>query len=127
MRKKFPKMSIFLSNREMLEEVAETAKKKAAKTLDQLIIASFFGGFFVAIAGMLSACVSYNPALKASNPGLNKLINGSMFTTGLLSVIFTGSELFTGNCFVMTVGLTHRKVSIWALLRSWIVSFLGNS
>lgn len=72
--------SVF-TNHEMLEEVCETAKKKSEKTLDQLIISAFFGGFYVAIAGMLSNCISYNPEMKANNPGINKFIHGSIFST----------------------------------------------
>lgn len=115
-----------ITQKDYLEEVSESAKYKDSKTLDQLIISSFFGGFYVAIAGMFSAMISYNPDLKVNNPGINKFIQGGVFSTGLMSLVLTGSELFTGNCFIMTVGLLNRKISFWGYLKSLFISFLGN-
>ena len=51
---------------------------------------------------------------------------GASFGVALTLVIFAGSELFTGNNLIMTVGLLSRTVNSGALGRVWIASFIGN-
>jgi nitrite transporter NirC len=51
---------------------------------------------------------------------------GASFGVALSLVIMAGSELFTGNVMVMTVGLLRRTVSPGSLGGTWVVSFAGN-
>ncbi len=51
---------------------------------------------------------------------------GASFGVALTLVIFAGSELFTGNNLIMTVGLLSRTVNSGALGWVWIASFIGN-
>ncbi len=51
---------------------------------------------------------------------------GLAFGGALSLVIFAGAELFTGNNFVMTIGLLERTVTLKKTLLLWIVCYLGN-
>jgi nitrite transporter NirC len=51
---------------------------------------------------------------------------GVSFGVALTLVIFAGSELFTGNNLIMTVGALSRTASLSALAKVWAVSFAGN-
>jgi nitrite transporter NirC len=51
---------------------------------------------------------------------------GASFGVALTLVIFAGSELFTGNNLIMTIGILSRTVTAGALGRVWVASFLGN-
>ena len=64
--------------------------------------------------------------LSAANSPFTKLVMGASFGVALSLVIFAGSELFTGNNMVMTIGVAKRTVSTKALAAVWILSFIGN-
>lgn len=57
--------------------------------------------------------------------GLAKLLGGIVFSTGLMLIVFSGAELFTGNALI-GISVLEKKVSIWALLKNWILVYLGN-
>jgi formate transporter len=57
--------------------------------------------------------------------GLQRLIGGLAFATGLIMVVVGGSELFTGNCLIPIAWASH-KVTTKDMLRNWIIVYLGN-
>lgn len=57
--------------------------------------------------------------------GLAKLLGGIVFSTGLMLIVFTGSELFTGNVLI-GISVLEKKTSIAKLLRNWGLVYLGN-
>ncbi|MGC8492118.1 MAG: formate/nitrite transporter family protein [Syntrophobacteraceae bacterium] len=67
-------------------------------------------------AGLAGGGVSY---------GIQRLLGGLVFATGLIMVIVAGSELFTGNCLI-PMAWANRKISTKALLRNWVIVYAGN-
>lgn len=57
--------------------------------------------------------------------GFAKLLGGIVFSTGLMLIVFTGSELFTGNVLI-GISVLEKKTSVWQLIRNWILVYLGN-
>lgn len=57
--------------------------------------------------------------------GFAKLIGAMTFATGLMMVVLTGAELFTGNV-MMTFSVIEKKTSIAKLLRNWTLVYAGN-
>jgi formate transporter len=57
--------------------------------------------------------------------GLQRLLGGLVFATGLIMVVVGGSELFTGNCLIPMAWASH-KVTTKAMLRNWGIVYLGN-
>jgi formate transporter len=57
--------------------------------------------------------------------GLQRLVGGLAFATGLIMVVVGGSELFTGNCLIPMAWASH-KVTTKAMLRNWVIVYLGN-
>src|SRR5207253_7974954 len=55
-----------------------------------------------------------------------KLVMGASFGVALTLVIFMGSELFTGNNMVLTIGVLTGKSSIGQLGAVWFWSYVGN-
>ena len=45
---------------------------------------------------------------------------------GLMLVLITGGELFTGNTFLTSSSYLHGKTTLKELRKSWVVSYLGN-
>ena len=75
--------------------------------------------------GSCSSSPSARP-LQAAGSGATRAVMGASFGVALTLVIFAGSELFTGNNLMMTVGVLSRTVTGGALARVWIASFAGN-
>jgi formate/nitrite transporter len=57
--------------------------------------------------------------------GLTKLIGGFVFSLGLILVIITGAELFTGNNLIV-MAVVSRKITLGQLLNNWGIVFMGN-
>lgn len=55
-----------------------------------------------------------------------KLIMGASFGVALSLVIFSGSELFTGNNMVFAVGKLKNRVGVKAILKLFALCFIGN-
>lgn len=57
--------------------------------------------------------------------GIAKAIAGALFATGLMMVIVTGAEIFTGNHLTVVSCLAGRTK--WTrMLRSWVFLYIGN-
>ena len=93
------------------------AKKKCAKSVGRL----FFEGI---LAGLLIAVGGYGSQLIAA-AGLPKVVSAAVFPVGLIMVVLTGSELFTGNCLLAGPAWTG-QISWADLGKVWGVSYLGN-
>ena len=57
--------------------------------------------------------------------GLNRMFAGLVFCLGLILVVVGGAELFTGNNLI-AMAWASGKVSTGALLRNWIIVYIGN-
>ena len=57
--------------------------------------------------------------------GLQRLLGGIVFSTGLIMVVVGGSELFTGNCLI-PMAWADKKVTTSAMLRNWVIVYIGN-
>ncbi len=57
--------------------------------------------------------------------GVSKLLTGLVFCLGLILVIVSGAELFTGNNLIV-MAWAGGKVSTRALLRNWVIVYAGN-
>ena len=113
--------------REDLKRMAEVSRKK----IDYLLNSP--GGYFIlsALAGIylgLGICLifSVGAPFAAEGSAALKLVMGASFGIALTLVIFAGSELFTGNNMVCTIGALARAVT-WKHV-GWIFlwSFIGN-
>ena len=112
-------------------EIVAAAENAACQKLNfsarKTVLLAVLAGIYIAMGGLLSVLVGYGfPTLSAHNPGLQKLLSGTMFPLGLILVVFAGAELFTGNNAVLIPGLCNRKYSIGAVLRNWGLVYLGN-
>ncbi len=85
---------------------------------------SMLAGLYVGLGIIL--IFSVGGPLSAAQSPVTKLLMGVSFGIALSLVIMAGSELFTGNVFVMTAGLLHKAVSWTEALWLLVVCYLGN-
>jgi nitrite transporter NirC len=86
------------------------------------ILAAMLAGMFVGFAVLLAFTIG---GLLAGSP-FTKFLMGCSFGIALSLVIMAGSELFTGNNFIMPVGVAKKTISFGACLKVWGMSYLGN-
>lgn len=112
---------------EEINKVAKSAiakKELLEKSKGKYLVSSMFAGFYVGLGIMLIFTIG--GILSSSGSPFTKIIMGASFGIALSLVIFAGSELFTGNNFVMTIGALNGSVSFLDAIKVWIFSFLGN-
>ena len=111
--------------KEEIDKVSETAFKKVDLLNNNFIgyfISAILAGVYLALGVTFAFTVG---GMVHSVPGY-KLIIAICFTSALSFVVFGGSELFTGNIFVMSVGLNKKTIKFKDLLKLWFVCYLGN-
>ncbi|ASW43183.1 formate/nitrite transporter family protein [Clostridium isatidis] len=112
---------------EEIMKVALGAKSKVELLKSNKIgyfISSMLAGIYVGIGIMLIFTIG--GLLSSANSSATKIVMGLSFGIALSLVIFAGSELFTGNNFIMALGALTKEVSWVEVIKVWIVSFVGN-
>lgn len=57
--------------------------------------------------------------------GLAKMLGGIIFSAGLMMIVFTGAELFTGNVLI-GISVLEKKIPVSKLFRNWFWVYIGN-
>ncbi|GIW16561.1 MAG: transporter [Tepidiforma sp.] len=110
-----------------LDTVSRAAAAKATylreKPVGYLVLSALAGayvGFGIVLIFAIGA------PLSATGSPFLKFVMGASFGIALSLVVVAGSELFTGNTMVMTVGAIRRAISPAGLANSWVLSLAGN-
>lgn len=88
------------------------------------LISSMLAGSFIGIGGITSFTSA--SLLDASGSAWTRLVMAVTFCIALTLVVFTGTELFTGNNYVMTVGWLSKTVKGGDAASIWLFSWVGN-
>ncbi len=94
---------------------------KTTRRLWVLFVLGIFAGVFIALGGLTSQIVSCGVVPVA----LGRALSGLVFPIGLMMVIISGGELFTGNCLIF-ISVLSKNTYLMAMLRSWLFVYLGN-
>ncbi len=107
-----------------VDKVAAAAAGKVDlyQSKGRFFVASILAGIYVGFGILLIFTIS---GLLADSSA-TKIVMGASFGVALSLVIMAGSELFTGNNFVMTIGTLTKKASVKDTIGSWVVCYLGN-
>lgn len=112
-------------NPDMLMQIADininSEIKKSNLPILKMILLGIMAGAFIALGGDASNVASFG----VENAGLQRVVAGCLFPVGLMMVVFSGSELFTGNC-LMIMGALDKKVKARKILINLFVVFFSN-
>ncbi|HEX4994146.1 MAG TPA: formate/nitrite transporter family protein [Methylomirabilota bacterium] len=108
---------------EMAERAEEIGVRKAGLDLPRLFTLAVLAGAFIALGGVFATTALAGAG--AAPWGPVRVLAGAAFSLGLILVVVGGAELFTGNNLVVMAWASGR-VSSAALLRNWVVVFVGN-
>lgn len=100
--------------KETLLAVYKTGEYKAGLPLNLLMIQCFMAGIYIAMAGHLFLAVG------------GGVLGSALFPTGLIAVILTSAELFTGDALVFVASVLGGRVSCKKMLRNWSVAWCFN-
>ncbi|MBN2389048.1 MAG: formate/nitrite transporter family protein [Anaerolineales bacterium] len=121
---------------EMAVRAEYTGERKAQAPVIQTFTLAVLAGAFIALGAIFATTVSAGSmavttaegggAFSITLPyGVTRLLSGLVFCLGLVLVVVGGAELFTGNNLIV-MAWASRKVSTWALLRNWVIVYIGN-
>lgn len=117
--------SLVTSPPETFQLLVEKGESNANLSTLKTLHASFMGGCYVGMSGLLSLIIAGNVA--TGNMVARTAIFAALFPVNLLLVLQTGGQLFTGNTATLSMALYERKITRAQLLKSWITSYLGNT
>ena len=112
---------------EEINKVAQAAKVKSNLLKSgkvKYLLSSMLAGLYVGLGIML--IFSIGGILASAESPFTKIVMGLSFGVALSLVIMAGSELFTGNNFIMMIGSLKKTVTLLDTIKIWIFSFVGN-
>lgn len=100
-------------------------ERKTQLPIGRMLILSFLAGAYIAFAAQASNMGAYNLLSMPETFGLGRTVAGLIFGSGLVFVVLTGCELFTGNVLI-TASLAANEVTAARMLRNWFWVYVGN-
>jgi formate/nitrite transporter len=116
---------------EMAQKAEAIGVRKVALAVETMFTLAVLAGAFIALAAIFATTTLAGLGGNAQNNvpgipyGIQRLLAGVTFSMGLILVIIGGAELFTGNNLII-MAWARGKVSTAALLRNWVIVFVGN-
>ncbi|MFH1080076.1 MAG: formate/nitrite transporter family protein [Pseudomonadota bacterium] len=109
----------------MVGLVGNAGVYKSKLSVFQFLIRGFMAGAYIAIGGALATVCSTGvaPFLGA---GIAKMIGGAVFPVGLIAIVLTGMELFTGDCMLVPMAAMMKRCTWGAVMRNWVWVYIGN-
>jgi len=110
---------------ETLIFVSDLGAAKIKRKLSSLLILAFFSGVFISFAAAGSTMASQNLLANTDTFGIGRVLSGMIFASGLMMVVLTGAELFTGSTMLL-ISVYERKATVKQLLFNWLIVYIGN-
>jgi formate transporter len=121
---------------EMAARAEYLGVRKAEMPFLKMFMLSVLAGAFISLGAIFATTIGAGGmalmtadgavAFTTSLPyGVTRLLMGLVFSLGLILVVVGGAELFTGNNLIV-MAWANRKVTGSALLRNWVIVYLGN-
>ena len=113
-----------ISPNHVAHEIADNVMPaKANFRKSKTFVLAIAAGALIAFGAQVSLNVM--TGTEAVSWGFAKLIGAMTFATGLMMVVLTGAELFTGNVMMM-FSVIEKKITWAKLFRSWSIVYIGN-
>ena len=121
---------------EMATRAEYLGVRKAEMPFLKMFMLSVLAGAFISLGAIFATTVSAgsmaimtasgDAAFSTGLPfGVTRLLAGLVFCLGLILVVVGGAELFTGNNLIV-MAWASGKVTAGALLRNWVIVYVGN-
>lgn len=112
---------------ELARLVSQAGVAKSRLSYPEIAIKTFMGGIFISFGALTDLVIASGcPGLRESNPALATMIAGFTFPLGLVLIILTNMELVTSNMFVMPFTWFQRKITLFDVMKNWVLGYIGN-
>lgn len=110
---------------EIIIKGAESGKYRMSLPGWNILLRGGMAGAYIAMGASLMIIVSTGvaPALGA---GIAQLISGLVFPLGLILIVLTGAELFTGDAMLAPFAAFSGHCGLLPVFRLWVLSYAGN-
>ncbi|KAK3989887.1 Formate/nitrite transporter-domain-containing protein [Cladorrhinum sp. PSN332] len=111
---------------ETIELMSRIGARKGKMRPDKIFMSAFSAGCLVSFASASALIATAAPWFQENAPGLIRMISGLVFPSGIVMILLSGSELFTGSNMISGIAYLHGRLPLSKLLRHWVLAFLGN-
>jgi len=116
---------VTFSPAQVCNKIAIAGKGKCGLGWFNMLVRAFLAGAYIAMGAAL-ATVGSTGVAATLGPGIAQFVLGVLFPLGLILVVLTGAELFTGDAMFAPMSLAQGYIKIGGLLKLWLLVFLGN-
>jgi formate/nitrite transporter len=109
----------------IVAKAGDAGKYKVGLPAWNMCLRGFMAGAYIAIGGALATVCSTGVAAWAG-AGMAKLILGAVFPVGLIIIVLTGAELFTGDAMLAPMAAFIHKISWAQVINLWVWVYIGN-
>ncbi len=110
---------------QIIAKGAGAGKYKTGLEWWNMVLRGFMAGAYIAMGGALATVCSTGVAANLGD-GFAKLILGAVFPVGLIIIVLTGAELFTGDAMLAPLAAFIHKISWASVINLWIWVYIGN-
>jgi formate/nitrite transporter len=117
----------------IVAKAGDAGKYKTGLPAWNMLLRGFMAGAYIAIGGALATvCSTGIQATDATlrygtaSAGFSNLILGATFPVGLIIIVLTGAELFTGDAMLAPMAAFIHKISWANVINLWIWVYIGN-
>jgi formate/nitrite transporter len=117
----------------IVAKAGDAGKYKVGLPAWNMLLRGFMAGAYIAMGGALATVCStgiqaVDPALRygTASAGFSQLITGAVFPVGLIIIVLTGAELFTGDAMLAPMAAFIHKISWASVINLWVWVYIGN-
>jgi formate/nitrite transporter len=117
----------------IVAKCGDAGKYKVGLPAWNMLLRGFMAGAYIAMGGALATVCSTgimasDAALRfgTASAGFSQLILGSVFPVGLIIIVLTGAELFTGDAMLAPMAAFIHKISWAQVINLWVFVYIGN-
>jgi formate transporter len=118
---------------QIVAKAGDAGKYKTSLPAWNMILRGFMAGAYIAMGGALATMCSTGIqatdatlAFGTASAGFSQLILGATFPVGLIIIVLTGAELFTGDAMLAPMAAFVHKISWASVINLWIWVYIGN-
>jgi len=109
---------------EIIQTAINAGCYKCKLSVPNYLIRSFMAGLYIAVGAALATVCGTGTETIA--PGIKSLIAGSVFPVGLIAIVLTGMELFTGDAMLCPLAAMEKKSTWNRVFVVWFWVYVGN-
>jgi formate/nitrite transporter len=114
----------------VVAKAGDAGKYKVGLPAWNMILRGFMAGAYIAMGGALATVCTTGLAAAggsgSASAGFSQLILGAVFPVGLIIIVLTGAELFTGDAMLAPMAAFIHKIT-WAQVgKLWLWVYIGN-